>query len=147
MPPSRRSTDALVVFHDHGCHWADPLLKRGFRHCFVTVADGPYWVEIDGLAGVPHVQVKCGTDFDLAGFYRGHEFTVVEVSIGESPPPGPLAVANCVGLVKTVIGLYAPLVFTPYQLYRRLEHDAARRKPFRQSQGRHSAASASAPDH
>ena len=40
----------LVVFHDHGCHILDPLLEKGFRHCFAAVQTGDYWVTIDGKA-------------------------------------------------------------------------------------------------
>lgn len=108
---------ALVVFHDHGCHLLDPLLKRGFRHVFCCISQGDYWILIDGMAGKPMVKVVAGTQIDLAAFYRNEGYTVVSVNEG----PGvrsPLAVANCVGIVKAVLGLRAPFVWTPYQLYK-----------------------------
>lgn len=108
---------ALVVFHDHGCHVLDPLLRRGFRHVFCVISQGPYWIRIDGMAGKPTVEVVAGTQIDLAAFYRNEGYTVVSVNEG----PGtraPFAIANCVGLVKAVLGLRAPFALTPHQLYR-----------------------------
>lgn len=114
---------SLVVFHDHGAHVLDPLLKEGFRHCFCVVDDGSYQIKIDGLAGLPHVEVVAPSGFDLMAFYAKEGFTVVEVANG-APPNLPLTLTNCVGLVKAVLGIQAFGVLTPYQLYRRLTHDA-----------------------
>ena len=109
----------LVVFHDHGSHILDPLLKVGFRHCFAVVETGDYMVSVDGQAGVPTVEVVCPSSYDLAAFYARQGFTVVEVGEGAASPM-PLSISNCVGMVKSVLGIRALFAFTPYQLYRRL---------------------------
>ena len=109
----------LVVFHDHGCHILDPLLEKGFRHCFAAVQTGDYWVTIDGKAGIPSVDVVCAKSYDLKSFYDSHGFTVTEVGEGQ-PLTLPLVLSNCVGMVKSVLGIRAPFAVTPYQLYRRL---------------------------
>ena len=113
---------ALVVFHDHGCHILDPLLKRGFRHVFVALQNGQYWIRVDGMAAVPVVEVVAGADYDLATFYRAEGYTVVEVKVGDKSARGPLVNANCVGLSKGFLGIRQPFIITPYGLYRHLRN-------------------------
>jgi hypothetical protein len=119
---------ALAVFHGHGCHPLDRLLKPGFRHCFAAVLAGDYWVRLDGMAGVPAVDVVAAGDFDLAAFYRQHEYVVVETEQRARPLRTPFVAANCVGVVKAVLGVRAPFAVTPYRLFRHLKgmQDAAR---------------------
>lgn len=111
---------ALVVFHRHGAGSFARLLAGGFGHCFVAVDDGRHWIVFDGKAGVPELRVVAGSDFDLAGFYRGHGFAVVETETGEQSPRQPLMLGTCVGAAKRLLGLRAPHVLTPHQLFRRL---------------------------
>ncbi|NIA72282.1 hypothetical protein HBA54_27185 [Pelagibius litoralis] len=113
---------ALVVFHDHGAHWASPALKRGFRHVFCAVESGDYWILFDPRDGRPVIEVVAPEGYDLATFYRAEGYSVKEIGIeaATSPIRWPYFWANCVGAVKAVIGLRAPLVVTPHQLYRRL---------------------------
>jgi hypothetical protein len=114
-------TNAVVVFTNAGEHPLAPLLKPGFRHCFVVVRDakGP-WILVDPADGVPCLSVIGLEDFDVPGFYRDMGLTVVETAVVSVPFYFPWTIANCVGMVKAVIGLRAPLVVTPYGLYRRL---------------------------
>lgn len=119
------SAIALVVFCDNTEHWASFLLKPGFRHVFVCVlvwTQGVgYWLCIDPSSGVPEFSVLCGTGGDPRGHFESLGATVVEVRREDaSPPRWPWAVSNCVGVVKVVLGIRAPFVITPYQLYRRL---------------------------
>lgn len=113
---------AIVVFHDHGIHWASPVLKTGFRHCFIVMEVGAYWVSIDPRAGLPEIDVVATASYDLATFYRSHGFATVETERAASPPFRfmPWSLANCVGVVKAILGLRAPLVVTPHMLYRTL---------------------------
>lgn len=113
---------ALVVFHDQGTHWAAPLLKPGFRHVFAAVEVGDYWIMFDPREGRPVIEVVAPAGYDLAAFYRKQCFRTRDVRLPPTTEPlrWPYLWANCVGAVKAVIGLRAPLVVTPYQLYRRL---------------------------
>ncbi len=116
--------NALAVFHDHGCHVLDPLLKRGFRHVFCAVQDdNGYWIRFDAKVGVPEIDVVAKPGFDLAGFWREHGFTVVEWERGSVVPWLPFVNANCVGSAKVVLGICAPWVLTPYGLYKYLIGD------------------------
>lgn len=113
--------DAVVVFTGDGSHRLAPLLKPGFRHCFAVVRDpkGP-WILVDPARGVPRLSVIGLEDFDVARFYRDMGLTAVETARADAPLYFPWTTATCVGMVKAVIGLRAPLVVTPYGLYRRL---------------------------
>ncbi len=108
---------ALVVFHDHGCHVLDPLLRQGFRHVFCAVESGDSWISIDSRAGVMVVKVVAPSGYDLATFYRGEGFTVVETTQRAVPTRAPFAMANCVGCVKAVLSICSFAV-TPWRLYK-----------------------------
>ena len=109
---------SLVIFHNHGSHILDPFLRRGFRHVFCAVRVGDYWVTIDGQAGLPAINVVAPVDFDLRSYYEGQGFTVLRTAIG-SPGRWPYVLANCVGMVKVILGIRS-MAATPYQLYRYL---------------------------
>lgn len=109
----------LVVFHGQGTHWASPFLKPGFRHVFVVLSVGAYWIMVDPRNGLPIFDVVAGTDYDLESFYRGEGYRVVVVDRPDDMPEPlwPLAWSNCVGVVKAILGNRS-LALTPYQLYR-----------------------------
>ncbi|MGE0255064.1 MAG: hypothetical protein AB7N54_13145 [Alphaproteobacteria bacterium] len=118
------ATRALAVFHDRGAPEWGRLLAPGFRHCFAAVLTRGTWIVADARGGALHLSAVARGDYDLAGFYRRHGFRVVAVT----PPAGgagtrrhpPLAAASCVGATKWLLGVHAPFVFTPRQLYRHL---------------------------
>jgi hypothetical protein len=113
----------LVVFADHaGCPWLRPL-RRGFRHCFVVLRAGPVWLACDPLKDRIELDaLELPVGFDLAAFYRGRGHRVL---LGQRPPasrrrrfaPGPL---TCVTVVKRLLRIHAPWVWTPWQLYAHL---------------------------
>jgi hypothetical protein len=113
------SNTALVVFHDHGSHRLSCLLAPGFKHVFCAVNDGNYWVTIDGRDGKPAFEVVATADYDLKSFYECEGYTVLETERGDGAVL-PLALTNCVGLVKAAIGINAFGAVTPRQLFRRL---------------------------
>ncbi len=112
---------AVVMFSGTGVHWLAPVLKRGFRHVAVAVQTGNYWVGIDPRRGTPDIQVLTGGGENLAAHYAAAGLICVETEVADIDRRAPLALANCVGAVKAVLGVRAPLVFTPYQLFRHLQ--------------------------
>jgi len=121
---------ALAVFHDHGGHWICRFLKPGFRHAFVCVRAGEFWIMFDPRAGVPVLEVVAETGFDLARFYRQHGFTVTEIEPCSAAGGFPLMSATCVGVIKRILGIRSPLAQTPWGLYRQLiKAKAAARRP------------------
>jgi hypothetical protein len=110
----------LVVFVDHAaCPWLR-LLRRGFRHCFIALRAGPQWLACEPLKDRIELDVlDLPHEFDLARFYgeQGHR-----VLLGHRPPPAPrrrfaLAPLTCVTVIKRLLAMHAPLVWTPSQLY------------------------------
>jgi hypothetical protein len=117
--------ECLVVFHGLGRHPLAFLLRDGFKHCFIAIKSHPHWIEIDALDGIPLIRVQGDSSYPLQEFYESQGFTVVPVKQNTRHVPawnfmrGYFLVANCVGMVKAVLGLKG-LVFSPYSLYKRL---------------------------
>ena len=113
---------AIVCFHGSGAGaaWWSRWCRDGFKHCFLCLDDGRYWIKIDGSLGAVQLRVVTGSDFDLAGHYRAHQLTVIETETRDGPPFWPLVLATCVGLIKRVLVIRRPWVLTPRQLHRYL---------------------------
>ena len=114
--------EALVVFHDHGNHWAARWLQLGFRHVFVCVHEesNGHWIRIDAMDGIPAIDMIAPAWYDLASFYQSEGFTVVKTYRGRKPLRSLFFCSNCVGIVKAVLGIGAPMVCTPWQLFKYL---------------------------
>jgi hypothetical protein len=109
-----------VVFSDHtSCAWLR-FLRRGFRHCFIVLRAGPLWLACEPLKDRLELDVLAlPAEFDLAAFYGGQGHHVLQGR--RLPPrrrrslaPAPL---TCVTVVKRLLGIRAPWVWTPWQLY------------------------------
>lgn len=115
----------LIVFFDPEKTRYEWLLKPGFRHVFCAIDDGTYWIMWDARDGRTVTQVVQASDYDLADFFEKKGYKVLEIEQGP-PLKAPLITANCVGLVKAVCSISAPLAITPWQLYRRLTRKRAK---------------------
>ena len=113
---------ALAVFHGHACHPLTRCLRPGFRHCFVAVLTGEYWVELDGKMGTTEIAVVAGRGYDLAAYYQAQGFAVVETVVRNRVTLQPAMLGTCVGVAKRALGLAAPWVVTPYRLFRHLNN-------------------------
>jgi hypothetical protein len=118
---------ALVVFADDTTlKWLRPL-RTGFRHCFVAVRRGNDWIVCNPFSHYTELDVIHGfTADELAAWYRHHGLLVVE-TVATTPPArcAPLRPFTCVEAVKRALGLCAPWIFTPRQLYRHLARRAS----------------------
>ena len=94
-------------------------LRRGFRHCFVAVSTASGWVIYDPLSQQTDLGIVHGFSADeLAGWYLNSGMRVIETRVRAAPcRPAPLRPYTCVEAVKRVLGLHAPWVVTPWQLY------------------------------
>lgn len=111
--------NALAVFTDPEDTRFEWLLRPGFRHVFACLDDGAYWTMFDPRNGQAVVKSVQASGFDLAGHFRNEGYTVVELEQGP-PIRAPMVVNNCVGLTKAVLCIRAPLVQTPYGLFKHL---------------------------
>ncbi len=98
------------------------MLKPGFRHCFVLMNDGKHWISLDPLANHTEVIVHhVPHDFDLPAWLKSRGQKVVPANVCRTKQRvAPIGFFTCVEAVKRVLGLHDGLVFTPWQLYRRL---------------------------
>lgn len=114
-----------VVFFDDGKDvrgWGR-LLRRGFRHCFVAIAD-PYggWKVVDACRHQTFVDFSEIRDLiELLREPEGRRALPTEI-VERSPASGrSLRPYTCVEVVKDVLGVRAWWVFTPWQLYNHLQ--------------------------
>lgn len=115
---------AIVVFMgDVSIKWAR-LLKPGFRHCFAVVGRREHWVIFDPMSKFTNLGVFSGPDInDIAQWYRQFGFTVIKTVVRrEGSPSAEWRLFTCVEAVKRVLGIRAPYVITPWQLYRHIRH-------------------------
>lgn len=122
----RDGTQALVVFVGETCiNWLK-ILHPGFRHCFVAVRRQSHWVVCDPLCQRTDLLVLSGLTLkELSEWYRLHGLVVVETNVRIPPHKlAPLRPFTCVEAVKRILGIHAPWVLTPWQLYRHLDPTA-----------------------
>jgi len=113
---------ALVIFMgDVSIRWAK-LLRPGFRHCFTVVGKHDQWIIVDPMSNFTNLGVISGFDIeDVAEWYRQFGFTVVKTVVRRDGfPTAQWRLFTCVEAVKRVLGIRAPWVITPWQLYRHI---------------------------
>jgi hypothetical protein len=126
LPPQQNSFGqyqrAWVVFTDESRIWWLRWLRPGFRHCFALLNDGEHWLALEPLASCLEVTVlPPPADFNLPEWLRGQGHRVVEAALRRNVwQTAPLAIFNCVEVVKRLLGIRAMHVLTPFQLYRHL---------------------------
>ncbi len=111
---------ALVAFNDNGAQWTARFLKPGFSHVFVALLGEHGWIVVEGESGNPTALIVCAADYDLKAFYEARGCTVVETVVQHRRHRPRLVAGTCLGLVKAFIGVGAPWIVTPHQLYRYL---------------------------
>ena len=79
-----------------------------------------YWVFVDPNPDCIRFKVPALKNFDIAKYFQDQGFAVVELETAGVDVKVPLVVSNCVGVVKTVLGIRKALIITPYQLYKYL---------------------------
>lgn len=113
---------ALLVFCDETeIAWLH-FLRPGFRHVFVALPAAGGWITLDPLSTRLEVEFHpLPADTDLTAWFRarGHHVLTVPL-LPPLPAQWPLAPFTCVTVAKRVLGIRAPLVQTPWQLYRHL---------------------------
>jgi hypothetical protein len=120
---TRGVRSAVVVFVDQTeCYWLRAL-KPGFRHCFVAVKHGPAWLICDSLK--THMELTLldpPGPFHLGKFYadRGHHVLLGRTALPVRRTGVPFAPLTCVTIAKRLLGVRAPRVWTPWQLFRHL---------------------------
>ncbi|MBJ7414764.1 MAG: hypothetical protein JHC88_04745 [Niveispirillum sp.] len=116
---------ALLVFcHETEIAWLRGL-KPGFRHVFVALPAPGGWITIDPLSTLLEVEYHpLPPDTDLAAWFRMRGHHVLESPLHPPlPTQWPFTPLTCVSVAKRILGIRAPLILTPWQLYRHLGGD------------------------
>lgn len=114
--------NALAVFRRQREAGGGHPLSRflDLQHVFCVLETGNAWTRVDGMDGCPVVAPVAPVDYDLATFYRGMGYVVLEGRTRTDVPTPPFVLGNCVGLVKAFIGERCRAV-TPTQLFKHLK--------------------------
>ena len=112
-----------VVFSDRADWWCLKLLKPGFRHCFAILEhDGGAIAYDPMLHRTDLVPLSSLHGRDVAAWFAQQGMRVLSVSPRQTPRRlAPIRPYNCVEAVKRLLGLHEHFVFTPWQLYLKLQ--------------------------
>lgn len=125
--PGNGAKIAVVAFADAERPGWLRILAKGFRHCFALVCVSGRWVVIDPMSHWTQVAALAETTDGasaeaMARALEAHGFTAVACAVAEPERRGhPPAPFTCVEVVKRILGLRAPGVLTPRQLFRVIE--------------------------
>jgi hypothetical protein len=115
-----------VVFFADASEWWLRLLKPGFRHCSVLIAnDFGGWISLESCSNQLYLGFDDRPHAPGAIVGNGPATASIELTINSRPLPRRprLRPLTCVEVVKHALGIYAPGVITPWRLYRHLRKD------------------------
>jgi hypothetical protein len=120
-------TDWYLVFRDLPAEakrsWMWRFIKPGFEHVECWRCDRGIWLQIDPCFEIIQAVAHEAPPWEL--FPASSNITVVRVQRkvpkGELREPLFFGPWTCVEMVKAFIGLRAPFVRTPYQLYKKVK--------------------------
>lgn len=124
-----------LIFTDSPAWYLRPL-RPGFRHLWIAGFIDGIWVKIDlrvhGIdisTAIMEFPFMPQTTFEICQMYReqvdhaklawlANGYTVVPVTPGCGGKLAFLGLLTCVGMAKRFLGMRAPLILTPFKLYR-----------------------------
>ena len=121
---------ALVGFSGEARVWWLKVLKPEFRHVSVAIEDGAGgFVFYNPMLSASEIVRVVGPEKIIREKMENTGFLVVPTKTREIPKK-PLAIRpyNCVEGVKRALGINAPWVFTPWQLYKILVKKANKKE-------------------
>lgn len=133
VPPGEEKiiVQAWVVFSGQADRIWLRMLRPGFRHCYLVMNDGRCWFSLDPMLNHMELAIHhhIPATFDLPGWLagQGHGAVVPATLCRTRSTPAPWRIFTCVEAVKRTLGIHARLIFTPWQLYRFLCRQAAKK--------------------
>ncbi|MCL2673423.1 MAG: hypothetical protein FWF01_03465 [Alphaproteobacteria bacterium] len=123
LPTSHSFTKALVGFTDSRMdRWPLNKLAPGFSHCFICLyfPDLDLWAHAEAASDATCIALSMGTPAapPPARFLRINR--IPYPTLPGRPPGLRVRLYCCTELVKQILGIDAPWVITPRQLYRHL---------------------------
>lgn len=100
-------------------------LKKGFQHVTAYKFTGYFWLRLDISLGYSDFDVLCYDYRDsIKDVLSGQDVTWQYVEVWRQPRYRVRSIVapwTCVEAMKSVLGIRAPLVLTPWQLYKHVE--------------------------
>lgn len=118
--PDGHLIDVWLVFYDRPHrHWLWRFLEPGFKHVEVWTEDRGAWARFDPCLEFCVSQVYLQPPWEILPYARLLRVTRI-VKLGKLREPFMFGPVTCVELAKSMIGLRAPFVRTPFQLFKHL---------------------------
>ena len=102
--------------------WFMRTLQPGFKHVYAMklTEGGNFWQVVDPLRPYLKISQELVSLYPHPRAFAGPDAIILPITakIDRSGAVGTLSIFTCVDVVKGLIGIRAPLVFTPWQLYK-----------------------------
>ena len=122
---NKTAVDYYIVFTESDLkHWIMKWLHPGIQHVYAIKKSigGHFWIVINPLNSYTDVNLYSVDEYPHARCIVGDEAVLLPVKsfVDLQKPRYTLCVFNCVEVVKSLLGIRKPWVFTPFQLYKYL---------------------------
>ncbi len=107
--------------------WSTRWLKPGFRHVYAIARRGDVVLVVNGTTVMLQVDIWPAESYDAFTNAATAAITVeswVNPASARTRTPTVIRACTCVELTKALLGINAPTVLTPFQLYRYLREKA-----------------------
>lgn len=111
-----RPAFAYVAFGGQPTHWWTRFLKKGFYHCVLILGNGHEWCVIDPLIHFTDFIIVKTLHIEAFFSEKGYQLVRTTPAI-PSKIKFYLRPYTCVETVKRFLGISAPNLWTPYQLF------------------------------
>ena len=107
-------------------HWLIKRLRKPFQHVFAVKKSpgGRFWIIINPLITHTHIDIIAVSQFPTIGTLLIDPESSVVIPVTATitaKERHTLCIFNCVEVVKSLLGMRAFWIWTPYQLYKRLK--------------------------
>jgi len=115
------------IYEDNGeRYWYTWMFKKGFQHVTAIKFTGLFWIKLDLSLGWTDFDVLPYDRYDTIHNVLEHvDYSHIQYVEAHLTPRyrvrALFALWTCVEAMKSLIGIRAPLVVTPYQLYKHIE--------------------------
>jgi len=102
-------------------NWIMNRLQPGFGHVYAMkkTEGGNFWFVVEPLRPYLRIDQVLVSEYPNPRSYAGPDSIIIPVraKIDRTTTRGTLGIFTCVDVVKSLVGIRAGFVFTPYQLY------------------------------
>ena len=108
---------AYVAFGGNPTHWWTNFLKKGFYHCFLIMGNGFEWILIDPVWNYTDLIFIRNKNLLNIIKEKGYKLLRTTPHLTQTEK-GHFRPLTCVEVTKRFLGISAPKIWTPYQLFR-----------------------------